>query len=375
MGDILRVFSGHAFCELAHRLDDRGGVFVLLTETSNGWPLLQPISPYRVHGYGTSGVIEEGRYRGLQIQHGVITNRYGQPVAYRIHDPSGRTFRDISARSVVRVYDPDYYSQHLGVPGLSHAIDTLKAAITSEDYEEQAFMLASSIGLVEYNEMGGPDLDDPAVALSGASDARGMSYEQIAGGTTRYYKSNSGSKVEQLDMSRPGAVWESFQDRMVRSALAGINWPYELTWKSSDINAGVVRLKIAQAMASVEARQQVMLPAVRRMINYALGKAIDNGYLKAFPEWYRWGFTMPRKLSVDAGRDAKQLREDYKMGVRNMTGILEEFGVGFEEHVGRRAYEEQYYRKVAEKYDIPVESLRSLGIDNTPVNPGKTEEK
>ena len=60
-------------------------------------------------------------------------------------------------------------------------------------------------------------------------DTDRLAVQSYSGGMVRHFKSNSGSKLESIDHTRPGDMWDKFQDRIIREALAGIPWPVELS--------------------------------------------------------------------------------------------------------------------------------------------------
>jgi len=129
-------------------------------------------------------------------------------------------------------------------------------------------------------------------------------------------------------------MWDRFQDRVIRFMCRGGKWPYELTWKASDINAAMVRNIQEQARMSVEDRQDTLKTSALRQVRWAVAKAIKEGILpkpKNANDWWKWGFNMPRKFSIDAGRDAAQRREDFKLGLINKSKIVAEEGGNLEE--------------------------------------------
>ena len=180
-----------------------------------------------------------------------------------------------------------------------------------------------------------PDLNDPGVALSGnvaANGQTGVTTEELSGGLIKYFRANSGSKLEFLKNERPGESWESFMNRLIRNAYSGANWPYEMSWDSTALGGANIRLIVSKAMRAVQDRQDLFLPAARRIIGYAIAKAIKSGRLEYDADWWRWGFAMPTKLTVDYGRDAKAQRDDYAAGLVNLAEILAERGVSLDTH-------------------------------------------
>lgn len=325
-------------------VDRDGDVGVLLTEDASGNARFQLIASNEIGSRGDSPTVMAGPYRGLKQTDGVAVNERGQPVAYCIlgADVTGALDRWVSARDLVFLYEPEWVGQLRGLPCFSHAILDLRDLRTVQGYERLASAVASSIGLVEHNESGMPDLTDPQSLLGrgGASvAASGVTTEDIAGGTVKYFRANSGSKLEFLKSERPGEAWESFMDRLIRNAYAGANWPFEMSWDSSKLGGANIRLIVSKAMRAVEDRQDLFRPAAKRIVGYAVAKAIKRGRLPESADWWRWSFAMPQKLTVDYGRDSKSQREDYAAGIINLGDILAERGVSLDNHIAARTAE------------------------------------
>jgi len=344
-------------------VDRDGDVFVLLTETKAGYPQIQHIPAHRVGSRQSSvkdDILLVGRYRGNRICNGVIENRNGSPVAYCILGDDANSDRYVDAQDMVHIADPQWHGQSRGIPALSHAIHELRKAKTSQEWELMAQMMVSSHALIEYSDTGGIDLDDPSVSLTGAAtDDNRLAVQTYSGGMVRHFKSNSGSKLESIDHSRPGDMWDKFQDRIIREALAGIPWPVELVWKAESVTGTTIRNIQARARASVEARQDVLRKPARRIVGWAVAKAMKLGLIPASEDWYKWDFTMPPKLSIDPRHDSKAQIDEYKVGAQNMTGILQEKGKTHSEHIRERCMEIVERKRLKEefeaKYDVEID--------------------
>jgi len=146
---------------------------------------------------------------------------------------------------------------------------------------------------------------------------------------------------------RPGPEWESFHDRIIRAALAGVNWPYSLVWKASG-QGTAERHEIAKAERAVEDRQELLKKGASRKVGYAIAKAIKLGILPPSADWWKWGFTMPRKLTIDDGRVSKEQEAGWRAGWMNHSDIVGAHGKNLESHYEARA-REVYLRKQAAK--------------------------
>ena len=333
-------------------IDRDGEAFVLLTESDNGEPRIQTIPSHRI-GQRDSGekVVESGGYVGLRIRDGIIANKVGRAVAYRVLGDSqdGSEDKDISARNLIHLFDPDFAEQQRGLPAFTHALKDFLHCLQSTEYERIAQLMISSMGLIEYNEMGGPSSDDPGHQLTaGNTAADGLTSQLYAGGTTRYFKSNSGNKLEQITHDRPGDVWEKFHDRMIRAGLAGVQWPMALVWKSPG-QGTAERQEVVRARRSIDARQGLLKRAAQRIVSYAVGKAIDNGDLEPFKRFWDVDFTLPARLTVDDGRETAGLLKAYEAGVLNMTELQDYKGKSVDDHFRERALETAARKRITEE--------------------------
>jgi capsid protein len=323
---------------LSISVDRDGDVAILLTEQTDGYPAIQVIPAHRIGSRSYDTEVKGGRYNGLPIRNGVIFNRSGRPVAYRLLGDSEKTDRDVSARDVIHIFEPEWYDQARGFPGFTHAINDLRSLMTTQGYEEKAAMLASELGLVEHNMTGMPNPEDPEFALTAsdvqpAQGATGLTTQTLAGGAYRYFQAGTGSKIEIVKNDRPGQSWESFMDRLIRNAMVGLGWPYEMAWDVSKLGGANTRLCVAKAMRSVEDRQDLLRPVAKRCVGYAIAKAINLGVLPQSDDWWKWDFSLPPRLTVDFGRDSNADRADYEAGIRTLTDILAEQGIKLEDHV------------------------------------------
>jgi capsid protein len=323
-------------------IDRDGEIYIYLTASPDGWPQIQLLPAHMIGDRNnTDTVVRSGPYSGLRTIQGVVTNDVGQAVAYHVlgQTPEGDTY--ISARDLIQVFDPRWADQVRGFPVFMHALLDLKDLRQIQGYEKIAAELMSSIGILEWNEQGAPDLDPAAVLRGqqfiGSQPLPAVTIEQIpGGGNIKYMRSQSGSKIEQLKNERPSVQLDAFMDRLIRNACVGAGWPFELTWDASKLGGANVRLLIAKAMRAVEDRQDLLRPVAKRCVGYAVAKAIKEGLLPPNDEWYAWRFTMPARMTADYGRDAKADLADLEAGVTSLSDILGEEGMDIDTHIETR---------------------------------------
>lgn len=353
-------------------IDRDGGFGILLTESADGFPQTQRIP---IHRFGArwdmqESIVEKGDFKGMRIHQGIIYSPAGRPIGGRIYeDPVNYTtpaaYEDISESNLIHVYEPDFYDMGHGMPAFIHALNDLRDCKQSKEWEQHAMLLASQIGLVEKNEAGSIDTSDLSYVNAQPDSTLPAVHTEIfdSGGVqVRYMKANSGAGLDQFVSSKPGEDWERFNDRLIRGALVGIGWPSSFLWKADGTGVDS-REDILQCRQAVSKRQRVLKPAAKRIIGYAVSKAIKRKDIPPYPGddlggMLRWDFQMPARMTVDDGREAKQRLENLKMGVTTEDDIAAENGRTGEQVRDRREYELDDLltraKRVADKHGIPL---------------------
>jgi hypothetical protein len=326
-------------------VDVEGDCAPLLTEYETGFPAIQLIPGLSIgnRAYKNGEPLKEGEYKGLRIQDGVVMNAQGRAVAYNVlgDKPDGKEDKFVSARDMQLLKEPQFIGQPRGFPAFASSLLDLQDFRTVQGYEKAASMIAASIGLIEWNETGLADMTDPRTALGGNHVLTDTVTREMSGGTVKLYKAGTGAKLEAFHNSRPGDAFERLRDHLIRSAMSGINWHYELAWDISKLGGANTRFIISSAMRTVEDRQDLLKPFAKRAVGYAIAKAVKMGRLKANDEWWKWDFTMPARMTADYGRDKAQDREDYINGIINLGDICAENGTDIDEHIAQRKAENE----------------------------------
>ncbi|WP_035606224.1 phage portal protein [Haloferula sp. BvORR071] len=337
-------------------IDRDGDGWILLTET-NGFPQIQSIPAHRIGQRDNAARVAAGGYKGLRIRKGVIFNKVGRAVAYRVlgEAKDGSEDSDVSARDLLHVFDPSFVDQSRGLPLFSHAVSAFRDISESREREMAAQLLLSSLAFVETNPYGGPDPDDVTIEYSSDGTPSCQSFE---GGTVKFFKGGDGSKLEEVANNRPSQNWQAFHDRLIRDSLTGTGWPLSLV-NMAQGNGTADRISLLQGRKAIEDRQSLLKPLAKRIINFALGKAIDSGILAPAKQWWNWNLSCSNRLSIDLGRDSASLREEIKLGMKNLTQILAEEGRTREDHIRERAEEDalriKIRKEVSERYGFPID--------------------
>jgi len=337
-------------------IDRDGDCFILLTEGSLGYPQIQIIPAHQVGQRDDGKYVTTGRYKGNRIKKGIIYQKNGRPVAYRVLGETEKDDRDLPASSIIHAFDPEYPEQTRGLSLFSHAINQFRDMAQSTEKELTAQLLLASIAFIEHNPWGESD-ENNAVSYPPSMDGNPtcVNYDD---GTIKFFKSGDGSKLETVSNNRPSAEWQEFHNRLERIALAGANWPKAMM-DSAQGNGVADRIAMRQAIKSCEDRQALLKNIATRVVTYAVAKSIKNGVLPFDENFYKRSFSTPPSISIDVGRDSNALRNEYILGIRNLSDILEEQGKNLEDHLYQRAHEVALAEQIRQK----VEREMSVSID------------
>ena len=336
-----------------------GDVGVMLTNTAGGYPAVQLIPAHRI----------ASRNQDANEHNGVISNKQGRAVSYRIDGE-----RKVSARDMALCFFPEWSDQGRGITPLSAVTGDLQDIKELREYELNAQKAASSIALVEHNEDGYADDSEAFIDQTIDDGNLTTTLETLEGGAIRYFRAGSGSKIEVLDRNRPGANAQEFENTILRSAFQALEWPFDLSLDPTKIGGAVVRLVTAKAQRTVEKNQRLVRKIAKRIDGYALAKAMKLGLLPQPKggDWYSWHYQGPRKISVDGGRDAAAGREDYKLGLTTLQELYADRGLHWEDEVEKRITEQRFVLDLAKKHGIDPNRVQLLTPNGLPTNESTT---
>jgi hypothetical protein len=193
----------------------------------------------------------------------------------------------------------------------------------------------------------------------------------MGGGMIQYFRAGSGSKIESIKHDRTSATWENFQDRILRKAFAALGWSISLGWKPEG-NGVATREELMRAQKTLDDIQDVTDRVAIRAVGYAVAKAQKLGILPQNPDWYKWSFTKPAKMTVDDGRTGKTWVDMWRSGLVNMSEYLGAKGIKLETHYMQRADEiakrKLIAAKASAKYGVEIEDreMAMLTPNETP---------
>lgn len=351
----------HLVCK---RLDVDGEIFVHKVEDA-GQLRIQLIEAHRI---GDESDTEE-------LVDGVKLDKVGRPVSYRLLNDNG-THEDLPAPNVLHIFDPDSPSLVRGCPTLQHSINHLLDEMELLALEKHAVKDNADISRVlTTNRI---TADDGDFKLGGNKDSAPTDsgwLQKILGG--KLVALQQGEEIKSFESSRPSPTFTGFLEHLRRDSALGM-LPFEFAADSSKLAGAGVRLTVAKADRRFSYRQTLLIDRfLRPLWLWVIGNAIALGKLDAVEGWTEVNFTTPRRVTVDAGREAQQNREDVKAGLKTLSDHFAELGMDIHEELENRAREVKLIQDIAAKYGISPQALFDSfhAPANTPTTPEPNHEQ
>lgn len=349
---------------LSRSIDVDGDVFVIMTEQGK----LQIVEGHRVcegDDYGTAD--------------GVFVGKLGEPTGYLIQ--TGELYRKLSADTVIHLMELERPDQIRGGSSLARALNHVRDLKMLGEFEKDALKLQGSIAAVITTDQGdelagqggffgtvqAQDTGEPTIAR-----------EEITSSAT-IPRLSPGEKIEMIGPNRPHAGFEPFAKFLIRDVAMGLGLPVEFVYDPASVGGAGMRFVVAKAQRRFEQRQRLLIDRFcNRAWRYFIGGAIANGDLPAVEDYAKVTWQTPKSLTVDAGRDALQERENYKAGLSSLQHYFGEMGLDWEEQVRQIAKEKEFIGsmgQVAPEVDeeAPVQPVAEAPAieEPTPVDPEK----
>jgi capsid protein len=328
-------------------MDVDGEYFVHKTRNPDGAPRIQLIESHRIND------CDEGN-----TEDGIGFNLFGAPSFYRVQLDDGK-FRNLPAEMVLHVFEPESVSAVRQAPTLQHSISHILDEMELLALEKHAVKDNADIARVLKTERGDLDDDGDFSIKNGNNNPNEQSepsaLQKIVGGKLVALK--PGESLDSFQPNRPSPTFAGFLEHLHRGAALGV-LPFEFAADSSKIGGAGVRLVVAKADRRFSYRQLILIERFLKPVwLFVIGDAIARRQLPEQEDWTKVAFTTPRRITVDAGREAQQNRADLELGIKSLSEHYAELGMDFSEETEIRAQNARAMLDLAEKYKIPLEML------------------
>lgn len=329
-------------------IDVDGEYFVLKVRDRFGRARIQLVESHRI------GSAPEDK----DAVDGVVFDSYGAPMAYMIVQDDGG-YRPVFANAVMHIFEPEFASGVRSHPTLQHSINHILDEMEMLAMEKHAVKDNQDVSRVIKRQEGTLEDDgDFRVSADTGETADGSdptAIQRITGG--KVVALRPGESMESFQSNRPSPVFTGFLEHLKRDSSAGV-LPYEFVLDSSKVGGAGVRLIVAKADRRFSYRQLILIQRLLKPSwGWVIGDAIDRGELEPVKGWNKTTWVTPRRITVDAGREAESHRKNVEMGLLTFSDHFSEMGMDFREEIERRAQDAKEILEMAKRYGVPVDML------------------
>lgn len=320
---------------------------------------------------------------------GIRTDKYGMPINYLVADesiygefyPKTTKARVIPSSAMVWLVDPDRAEQYRGMPAIKHAINHVRDIKEILDFEKAGVKNLSTIAAVLESETGEADPD--AWNLKEIdSEATRLTISDVQSGAIPVLK--KGEKLTPFTHDKPSPTFQGFLEFLIREFSVGIGLPYEFLWQPQGITGPAQRFIMGKAQRRFEERQRLFYGLVRKVWAMVISDAVAQNKISAVPNWYKCKIQTPAHITIDAGREMNQEREDVKAGLMTLREHYGKRGLDWQSECQQRGKEIEYLLEkaqyIAEHSDMDAKDVLNLFLTGEApqqqiVNEGITEDQ
>jgi capsid protein len=301
--EVTRRFSFEECQALVCRgMDIDGEYFIHKTRDADGEPKIQLIESHRVGDeFGSKDSID-----------GVGLDAWGAPVFYRVLEDNGKG-RDLQAQAILHIHEPEWAGGVRSHPTIQHSINHVLDEMELLALEKHAVKDNADVSRILKTARG--ELDDNGDFVVGGDAGAGESsdpvtLQRIVGGKLVALKPDE--SLESFQSNRPSPTFTGFLEHLRRDSALGMI-PFEFAADSSKVGGAGVRLIVAKADRRFSFRQMILeRRLIRPVWTYVIGDAISRGILPPAAGWWKISSVPPKRVTVDAGREAQQNRADVE---------------------------------------------------------------
>ena len=315
---------------------------------------------------------------------GIITNDFGQPVAYRIFrvDRNGVYFgaEDIPANQFCHYFDPFRVDQYRGITDLHSAIQTARMLHEILQAEKAGVRFSSQQAALVFNDRGTANprnlfQPNPTMALPNGQQQKN---ELTEVGMIRYFQNSD--RVEVMP-SRPSQAFTGFVQHLMHEIALGVGVPEGVLFGTQDYKGPSVRAEFAAADRVFTKQQGVLTDKVLDPIKDAvILDAIARGEIapptllagetmvQALRRATKGEWRFPAKLSIDVGRESAANMNENRQGAKSLQEIAAEEGTDAFARLEQIAIEAGFVKELAVKYGVPETAIRltTTSLPSTP---------
>ncbi len=382
-----------------------GETFTLLTETPDGYPLIQTIPSHRVGSRLSAAIVARVKFEGrnlwidgklvddsrpyeatsviefdARLIDGVIVDDYSRAIAYRVYEDNfaSGAYVDIPSRNFFPAFCPIATGQVRGFSLLASSAFDWEDMHEWKRFEMLAQKVFSTRTLIETNETGDVDSAKAIVRTAATFDADGnktdLDVQKLYGGTIQYLKAKTGSDIKAFGYDRPGTGSREFLKGTLRDAFRGTEWDMFFSLDPQAVGGAPMRVIVEKINSVLAKRRKLVGKCCRRTDGYALCKFMNLGILPWDDDWYKWEYQGPGEVTADKKYDSDVDIQEISRGIGTRKRACAVRGLYLEEVDAQREAEADAdlaaASRLSKKHGISIQE--ALAVLRPPVSTSST---
>lgn len=295
---------------------------------------------------------------------GVRLDRHNAPIAYRLvaQDPATdkQETADVPAQNVLFCVNYERFGQVRGLtrfyPVINKVLDRgeIMHALTKGIKMREQIAIAleqqmpSSSGVVIPGAPGSGASGLPTPRPTTLVDVGGgkkMSLEKFFGaGESHELKPGQSYKI--VESNHPDANVRAHDENLVRDVAWALKFSPELLWNITQLGGANTRFIMADAQSQIEVEQQELVEQFLGPYFLAWQRdMIEAGEIEDADDWELHTWLLPKRLTVDFGRDGKLHIEQAKRGMITLKSLYGFVGDEWQIEVDQYLDERQYIKE------------------------------
>jgi hypothetical protein len=288
--------------------------------------------------------------------HGVLLGQHNTPMAYRIVSRDVGTGRemvaDVPADNVLFVANYERFGQ---VRGLSRFYPVINKVLDRGEIMmslTKGIKMRSQIGWAIEQQMQQQQVSVPGASgttvaprpttMVKTSNGQTIALEQFFGGG-QSIELKPGQSFKTVESDHPNENVREHLENLVRDVAWALGYSPEILWNITQLGGANTRFIMADAQSQIEEEQQ-------RLVEQFLGPwyiawvrdMVEAGEIEDIEGWDRHTWLLPKRLTVDFGRDGKLHIEQAKRGMitlKSLYGFVgDEWQIEIDQYLDERLY-------------------------------------
>jgi capsid protein len=314
-------------------------------------------------GLPEDGILQDGPYKNYKMVQGCVINKTGMTVAYHIKGQASDGSDDsyVNRKNAYLFYIPYMFSQFRGVSALAPVLGIFRDHKWTQDTYQQLLKQDATLNVNIKSERSVSDFADKlGEETNDAGETQPVFGKYVDGPEVRIFKTDEGQEL--VTSHRPAAEVMEFMNSMLKNALEGMGWKYEL-YDTTKLSGASARYVLAEAQRLIAYTYQSALYGLwNDMFSYEMATLMTNGQIPYNKEWYMFTPSGTRRLVLDYFKDDKANDLQINNGTKSRTMVCSEEGNSFDEVLTQKNNEWKKAKALQDAGGAPVAWL----LQNTP---------